>query len=210
MQALDKPLWFNASGFANDLAFKLESRIENPKAMMDGVTTPASIKIDTDLLKTALDGTLALGAKPSFDFQFSGEVPSAVKLADAFQVKDLPARGVLGKLSLNGQAFGSFEDITLKISGAKHESPLLAADLKGEARIAKAITLQLDATAEAPQLAQLAKAMNITAPAEAALGKARATTKISGTLDALNFSNVNFEHNSGLLGLLFNGNARQE
>jgi len=208
MQALDKPLSFNASGFANDLAFKLESRIENPKAMMDGVTTPASIKIDTDLLKTALDGTLALGAKPSFDFKFSGEVPSAVKLADAFRVQDLPARGVLGKLSLDGRAFGSFDDITLKISGAKHESPLLAADLKGEARIAKAITLQLDATAEAPQLAQLAKAMNITAPAEAALGKARATTKISGTLDDLNFSNVNFEHNSGLLGLLFNGNAR--
>lgn len=78
MQALDKPLSFNASGFANELAFKLESRVENPKAMMDGVTTPASIKLDTELLKTALDGTLALGAKPTFDFKFDGEVPSAV------------------------------------------------------------------------------------------------------------------------------------
>ncbi len=208
MQALDKPLSFNASGFANDLAFKLESRIDNPKAMMDGVTTPASIKLDTELLKTALDGALALGAKPTFDFKFSGEVPSAVKLADAFQIKDLPARGVLGKLTLNGQALGSFDDITLKIAGAKHESPLLNADLKGEARIAQAIALQLDATAEAPQLAELAKAMSITAPAEAALGKARATTKITGTLGDLSFSNVNFEHNSGLLGLLFNGSAR--
>lgn len=71
---------------------------------------------------------------------------------------------MLGKLSLNGQASGSFDDITLKIAGAKHESPLLTADLKGDARIAKVITLQLDATAEAPQLADLAKAMNITAP----------------------------------------------
>ena len=208
MQALDKPLSFNASGFANDLAFKLESRVENPKAMMDGVVTPASIKLDTELLKTALDGALALGAKPNFDFKFNGEIPSAVQLADAFQVKDLPARGVLGKLSLNGQASGTFDDITLKIAAAKHESPLLTADLKGEARIAKAIALQLDATAEAPQLADLAKAMNITAPAEAALGKARATTKIAGTLDDLSFNNVNFEHNSGLLGLLFNGNAK--
>ena len=49
--------------------------------------------------------------------------------------------------------------------------------------------------------------MSITAPAEAALGKARATTKITGTLGDLSFSNVNFEHNSGLLGLLFNGSA---
>ncbi len=208
MQALDKPLSFKASGFANELAFKLESQVENPKAMMDGITTPASIKLDTDLLKTALDGTLALGAKPTFDFKFNGEIPSAVQLADAFQLKDLPARGVLGKLSLNGQALGSFDDITLKIAGAKHESPLLNADLKGEARIAKTITLLLDATAEAPRLADLAKAMNITAPAEAALGKARATTNITGTLDDLAFNNVNFEHNSGLLGLLFNGNAR--
>ena len=208
MQALDKPLSFKASGFANELAFKLESQVENPKAMMDGITTPASIKLDTDLLKTALDGTLALGAKPTFDFKFNGEIPSAIQLADAFQLKDLPARGVLGKLSLNGQALGSFDDITLKIAGAKHESPLLNADLKGEARIAKTITLLLDATAEAPRLADLAKAMNITAPAEAALGKARATTNITGTLDDLAFNNVNFEHNSGLLGLLFNGNAR--
>lgn len=208
MQALDKPLSFNASGLANDLAFKLESRVENPKAMLDGVITPVSIKIDTNLLKTALDGKLALGATPNFDFKFDGEIPSATQLADAFQIKDLPARGVLGKLSLNGQAFGSFDDITLKIAGAKHEGPLLNADLKGEARLAKTIALQLDATVEAPKLGDLAKAMNIAAPAEAALGKAKATTKITGTLDDLTFSNVNFEHNSGLLGLLFNGNAK--
>ncbi|RYG27771.1 MAG: AsmA family protein, partial [Burkholderiales bacterium] len=49
--------------------------------------------------------------------------------------------------------------------------------------------------------------MDITAPAAAALGKARATTNIVGTLDDLTFSNVNFEHNSGLLNLLFNGDA---
>ena len=38
MQSLDKPLSFTASGLADELPFKLESRIENPKAMMDGVT----------------------------------------------------------------------------------------------------------------------------------------------------------------------------
>ncbi len=208
MQALDKPLSLKASGLANSLAFKLDSRVENPKAMMDGMITPAAIKLETDLLKTALDGKMALGAKANFDFKFDGEIPSAVQLADAFKVVDLPARGVLGKLSLNGQAFGTFEDFTLKIAGAKHESPLLNADLKGEARIAQAIVLQLDANAEAPQLANLAKAMDITAPAEAALGKAKATTKIAGTLDNLSFSSVNFEHTSGLLNLLFSGNAQ--
>ncbi len=208
MQALDKPLSFKASGLADELAFKLDSRIENPKAMMDGVTSPVSIELDTELVKTALEGTLALGARPTFDFKFNGEIPSAVKLADAFQVKDLPARGVLNKLSLNGQAFGTFDDITLKIASAKHEGPLLNADLKGEARIAKAIALALEASAEVPKLAELAKAMNIEAPAAAALGKATATTKISGTLDDLSFSNVNFAHNSGLLGLNFNGRAR--
>jgi AsmA protein len=207
MQALDKPLSFKASGLADELTFKLESRLENPKAMLDGVTSPASIKIETDLVKTSLDGTLALGAKPTFDFKFDGEIPSAVKLADAFQIKDLPARGVLNKLSLNGQAFGAFDDITLKIASAKHEGPLLNADLKGEARIAQSISLALEASAEVPQLAQLAKAMNIEAPAASALGKATATTKITGTLDDLTFNNVNFTHNSGLLNLLFNGNA---
>ncbi len=208
MQALDKPLSFNASGFANDLAFKLDTRVENPKVMLDGVTSPISINIDTDLVKTKLDGTLALGTKPTFDFKFDGEIPSAVQLADAFKVKDLPARGVLNKLSLSGQAFGTFDDITLKIAGARHEGPLLNADLKGEARIAQAIVLALEASAEAPKLAELANAMNIDAPAASALGKATATTKIAGTLDDLTFSNVNFTHKSGLLDLLFTGDAK--
>jgi len=208
MKALDKPFSINASGLANQLAFKLNSRIENPKAMMDGLTSKVTIDLDTDLLKTKLDGSLALGDKPTFDFAFDGQIPSAVELADAFQVKDLPARNVLGRLSASGQAFGSPSDITLKIADARHESPLLNADLKGEARVADFVTLQLEANADAPRLADLATAMNIDAPGAGALGKASATTKISGRLGDLQFTDVNFRHDSGLLGLAFTGDAR--
>lgn len=208
MKALDKPFSINASGLANQLAFKLNSRIENPKAMMDGLTSKVTIDLDTDLLKTKLNGSLALGDKPTFDFAFDGQIPSAVELADAFQVKDLPARNVLGRLSASGQAFGSPSDITLKIADARHESPLLNADLKGEARVADFVTLQLEANADAPRLADLATAMNIEAPGAGALGKASATTKISGKLGDLQFTDVNFRHDSGLLGLAFTGDAR--
>ncbi len=208
MDALDKPLSFRADGLADALPFKIDAKLGNPKAMMDGMPSQATINLETDLIKTALDGTLSLGAKPAFDFKFNGDIPSAVKLADAFEIKDLPARGVLGKLSLSGQAFGSPNDITLKIAEAKHESPLLSATLKGDARIAKAIALQLEANAEAPKLADLAKAMSIAAPAAQALGKATATTRVTGQLDDLKFENVNFSHKSGLLDLGFTGSAR--
>jgi len=208
MKALDKPFSINASGLANQLSFKLNTRIENPKSMMDGLASKVAIDLDTDLIKTKLDGTLALGDKPAFDFKFDGQIPSAVELADAFQVKDLPARNVLGKLSASGQAFGSPSDITLKLAEARHESPLLNADLKGEVRVADFITLQLEAAADAPRLADLATAMNIEAPAGQALGKASATTKISGKLGDLQFTDVNFRHDSGLLGIVFTGAAR--
>jgi AsmA protein len=208
MKALDKPFSINASGLANQLPFKLNTRIENPRSMLDGLASKVTIDLDTELIKTKLDGVLALGDKPNFDFAFDGQIPSAVELADAFQIKDLPARNVLGRLSASGQAFGSPSDITLKIADARHESPFLNADLKGEARLAEAITLQLEANADAPRLADLATAMNISAPGAGALGKASATTKISGQLDDLQFTDVNFRHDSGLLGLGFTGAAR--
>lgn len=208
MQALDKPLSFKADGFANDLKFKLESKLENPKAMMDGVATPVEIRLETDLLKTDLKGTLGLGDKPKFDFAMNGEIPEVARLGEAFKTP-LPetVASVLGKLTLSGQASGTLDDITIKIASARHESPLLNADLKGETRIADGITLALEASAEAPHLAQLAQAMKITAPAEAALGKATVAAKINGSPSDLQFTNVNFSHASGLLNLLFTGSA---
>ena len=206
MQALDKPLSFNAEGLANALKFRIESRLENPQAMLDGLASPVEIKLQTDLIRTDLKGTLGLGDTPEFDFAVSGEIPNLPALGDAFQTP-LPVRSVLGKLTLSGQAYGSFDDITIKVASARHESPLLNADLKGEARLAETIALQLDASAEAPKLADLARALNIAPPAEAALGKATVAAKITGTLDDLVFTDVNFAHASGLLNLLFTGSA---
>jgi AsmA protein len=208
MRAIDKPFSIQADGLADEVPFRINTRIENPKSMMDGLASPVTIKLDTDLIKTNLEGTLALGEAPAFDFKFDGEIPSVVKLADAFKVADLPARGVLGKLKASGQAFGDPSDITLKLTEARHESPLLNADLKGEARVADFITLALEANAEAPKLADLAKAMNIDAPAGEALGKATATTRIDGKLGDIAFNNVNFRHDSGLLKIAFDGAAR--
>ncbi len=208
MEAINKPFTIQAKGLANDLPFRLNTRIENPKSLIDGLASPITVKVDTELLKTDLDGTLALGESPTFDFAFEGEIPSAVELADALHVKDLPARAVLGKLSASGQAFGSPSDITLKIADARHESPLLNADLKGEARLAEFITLGLDANAEAPKLADLASAMNIEGPAHEALGKATVTARIDGRLGDITFSRVNFNHDSGLLKMGFTGGAQ--
>lgn len=206
MQALDKPLSFNAEGLANDLKFRIESKLQNPQAMMDGSPTPVEIKLQTDLIRTDLKGTLGLGAKPQFDFAVDGEIPAIAELGEAFKTP-LPVPTVLGKLKLSGQAFGTFDDITVKVASARHESPLLNADLKGEARIANGIAFALEASAEAPRLADLSRALNIAPPAEAALGKATVAAKIAGTLDDLKFTDVNFSHASGLLNLMFKGSA---
>jgi uncharacterized protein involved in outer membrane biogenesis len=207
MQALDKPLSFRADGLANALKFNIESRIENPQSVLDGLASPVEIKLQTDLLKTDLKGTLGLGETPEFDFTVNGEAPNLPALGEAFQTP-LPVPAVLGKLTLSGQAYGTFDDFTVKVASARHESPLLNADLKGEARIAETIVLALDASAESSRLADLARALDIAPPAETALGKATVASKIAGTLDSLQFSDVNFSHTSGLLNLLFTGAAQ--
>ncbi|MDZ4760286.1 MAG: AsmA family protein [Alphaproteobacteria bacterium] len=207
MTALDRPFRIRASGRANDLPFELDANIENPKAMIDGAASPVSVKLETDVIATNLEGTLAMGAAPAFDFAFDGQIPSGPALADAFKVQDLPARAVLGRITASGRAFGGPGDITLKIADARHESPLLNADFNGDIRIADFINLQLVANADAPRLAELAAAMNIEAPVAAALGKATATTRISGKFGDLVFSDVDFRHDSGLLGITFAGDA---
>lgn len=207
MQALDKSLSFKADGLANDLRFNIDSRIENPKSLIEGLASPVEIKLQTDLLRTDLKGTLSLGERPEFDFSVSGEAPNLPALGEAFRTP-LPVPDALGRLALSGQAYGTFDDMTIKVASARHESPLLNADLKGEARIAKGVALALDASAEAPRLAALARALEIAPPAETALGKATIAAKISGTLDNLQFSDVNFAHTSGLLNLLFKGAAQ--
>ncbi len=207
MQAMDRPLQFSANGLANNLKFKLTARLDNPQATLDGMMSPVNIKLETGLINADLKGELGLGATPRFDFAGKGDIPSVVALADAFKITAIPARDVLGRLTLEGQAFGTFDDITLKIGTARHESPLLNANLKGEANLGKTITLLLDAEAEAPQLADLARAMEIAAPAEEALGKANIAARIAGQLNDLAFENVQFSHDSGLLKLNFAGKA---
>lgn len=208
MQAMDKPLQVAASGVADDLPFKLGARVANPQDMLNGAATEVTIDLATDLITTDLDGSLALGDKPAFDFAFKGEVPSVPRLADAFKLADLPARAALGSITASGRALGTPDDITLKVTDARHESDLLNADFKGDVRIAQFVTLDIDANAEAPRLADLAAAMAIDAPAAEALGKATATTKIAGQLGDLAFTDVKFRHASGLLDIAFDGSAR--
>lgn len=209
MRAIDQPFDIDAKGLANANPFKLTGKIDNPKALLDGAASPVAMALETDLMRTNVTGTLATGKETKFDFVFDSQIPSAVKLADAFKVKDLPARNVLGRLSASGRAMGSPEDMTLKVNSARHESPLLNFDFTGDVHAAKeAVTVNGSAKAEAPKLADLAKAMSVSAPGSEALGRATAQTKVSGALNDLRFTDVDFRHESPLLGVAFKGAAR--
>lgn len=208
MQAMTKPLQVEATGVADDLPFKLDARVENPQDMLNGVATAVKVELATDLLNTDLDGKLALGPTPAYDFAFKGDVPSVTQLADAFKVADLPAREVLGRVAASGRVEGTPSNIGFTITDARHESALLNADFNGAMRIAEFITFDLALNAEAPRLADLASAMKIDAPAAGALGKATASTKVGGKLGDLQFTDVKFRHDGGLLDMSFDGAAR--
>ncbi|MEZ5937603.1 MAG: AsmA family protein [Hyphomonadaceae bacterium] len=208
MKAFDKPFSIKASGLADRIAFKLNSRLENPAAMFAGQMSKANLNLETDLIQADLDGDMALGLAPTFDFKFDGRIPDVGKLADAAGVTDLPARTALGSVRATGTAKGKPGDIVLEVQDARHESPLLNADFNGDIKVADAISFDIQASAESPEVDKLAAALNIEAPGGEVLGAATATTHVTGQLDALSFEDVTFRHVSDLLRLSFDGAAK--
>jgi|GEM_PF-1533737 len=208
MEAMDRPLALSASGLANDRRFDLSARLGNPKAALAGKPSPLRLDLEADLISAEAEGQLALGERPVFDLTGRGQIPSLSELAAVVGLGDSPIRPLLGRLTFEGQAFGDIASFTLKLASARHDSDLITASLRGEAQIADGrMGLLLDAQAEAPRLGALARAMAISAPAEAALGKATFSARLSGAPDDLVFENVRFSHDSGLLGLSFTGRA---
>jgi AsmA protein len=208
MQALDKPLRVTASGLANLVPFKASSRVANPQAMIDGAGSEVEANLTTDLIETALSGTVRLGEAPAFDLGFEGDIPSVTRLADAFKVADLPARDALGRITARGRLTGAPGALTLAMDSARHESPLLNADFTGSAQLAQFITLDITANAEAPQLARLAQTLAIETPGDNVLGAAKASARITGQLGDLAFQDVSLAHDSDLLRIKFDGSAR--
>jgi AsmA protein len=208
MDALDKPFRIRASGSANDLPFSVNSRIDNPQALIAGLASDVELQLKTKLIESKLRGSVKLGEAAAYDLQFDGAIPDVVALADRFQVAGLPAREALGRVTAAGRLSGRPGEIVLQMAEARHDSDLLDADFEGVVRLADFIYVDISAKAEAPRLADLASAAGFAAPGDGVLGKASASTKISGKLGALAFSDVALRHDSGLLTLSFDGEAR--
>ncbi|MBI1339587.1 AsmA family protein [bacterium] len=207
LRALDRPIDIEADGAADNLPFTISGRIDNAQDMFAGVASPVTIRLSTDLIETALAGEMSWGEAPAFKFKFDGAIPSATALADAFGVEDLPGRPALGRITANGEATGTPSDIALDILSARHESPLLNADFKGKVRFAEEITVIGEAAADAPRLTDLANALAFPAPGGGALGRASASTQVSGKAGDLRFVNIDFRHEGGLIALTFKGDA---
>ena len=209
MDAWDRPLSLQAKGLANDLRFDLSARLDKPEAALAGRPSPVRLDLNSDLIRARAEGELALGQTPAFDLAGQADIPSLSELAAAAGLDTAAPRPVLGRLTLEGAAFGDLSALTIKIASAHHDSALLSATLRGEAQITDGrVGLTLDAQAEAPRLGELARAMGLSAPGEAVLGKAVIQARLTGAPDDLVFETVRFSHDSGLLDLTFNGRAK--
>ncbi|HVY90312.1 MAG TPA: AsmA family protein [Hyphomonadaceae bacterium] len=156
MQAIDQPFSIHASGQADSLPFTIDTKIANPKAMIDGKATPLEANLKTDVFDTNVKGSAVMGDKTSVDLTFDATVPSLPKLADAFKLTDLPARTALGKVTLSGKAQGSPDDLTVADLTFKHEGGL-AVDFTGQAHMAKDLTFKGHVSAVVADLRKLAE-----------------------------------------------------
>lgn len=208
MDAIDTPFDITAEGVADQLPFDLSAMISNPKALMDGDPSNITAELNTDLVVADLEGSLTLGATPQFDFGFEGEVPAITELASRFAVAGLPPADVLGSISATGRASGTFDNIRLELARGTHTSLLVNAELSGAITLSDSIAFELETNADIPQLADLATAMSIEAPASGVLGRANATARIVGAPGDIRFENVSLTHDSALLKMNYAGGAR--
>lgn len=208
MDAMDKPFDIRASGIAVELPFELTANIKNPQAMLNGQPSDLDAVLETELITADVEGTMSLGEAPQFDFGFTGEIPAVTELAAAFDVGGLPPGTVLGAVTASGRATGTPDDIRLSIDNAKHTSSLINANLSGDVTLAETISFALQATADIPSLSELATAMNVEAPAGSALGRATASANATGAPGDIRFENVKLNHDSDLLKLTYDGDAR--
>ncbi len=208
MTSLDKPLDVKATGSANQIPFEIDANLESPENLFAGNPSNVSLSLNTELLKSDLNGALTLGDVPEFDLSFDGQIPALTELAAQFQIEGLPKADVLGRLTAAGKITGQPDNIRLEFTEATHSSKLLNANLTGAVTLAETMGLDIQTTADIPKLADLAAAMNVQSPGAGVLGKATARAHITGALGDLRMSDVQMRHDSGLLTFTFAGSAR--
>lgn len=159
----------------------------------------------SDLAKTGFTGKVNLGEAPVIDGKLTLTAPKIDALAK-FAAIELPVNTApLGSVDLEATVRGALTEPGIDFEKLRVKGQLMTASYTGGIVLGEVPALNGKLKFDTPKAGELAKQLSIEVPAAPALEKVSLDGTISGPVDALQLSGINFTHDGSLLKATYTG-----
>ncbi|ABI77834.1 AsmA family protein [Hyphomonas neptunium ATCC 15444] len=161
----------------------------------------------SDLARTSFAGQLNLSETPTISGELSLDAPSLADLVRFADIEMPVNLTPLGGADIKGTISGALmqPDLTFEKLGVKGE--LINANYAGTIQLGEVPSLKGALELRSPDAGELARQLEFDLPASGALGKVDLTSAISGPVDALVLSGLEFNQESELLTASYTGDV---
>lgn len=161
----------------------------------------------SDLARTSFSGQLSLTEAPTITGDLSLDAPSLAGLA-RFADIDMPVNLTpLGGADIKGKISGALMQPDLSFEKLGVKSELITANYAGSIQLGEVPSLVGTLELRTPDAGELTQALELDLPASAALGRVNLTSAITGPVDGLVLSDLEFSQESDLLSASYSGDA---
>ncbi|PKP81731.1 MAG: hypothetical protein CVT79_08185 [Alphaproteobacteria bacterium HGW-Alphaproteobacteria-18] len=183
----------------------LEGSLKGPADAL--VVDIAKLTQTSDLAKTSFSGQLHLIEAPTIAGNLSLDAPSLAALA-GFAAVEMPMNlAPLGGVDVKGKVSGSLLQPDFSFDKLGVKGKLINANYAGTIQLGELPVLKGTLELRTPDAGELARQMAFELPMSTALGKVDLTSAISGPVDALVLSGLDFKQESELLSASYKGDV---
>ena len=161
----------------------------------------------SDLARTSFSGQLNLTEAPTVTGELSLDAPSLADLARFADVEMPVNLTPLGGADIKGTVSGALMQPDLSFEKLGVKGDLITANYAGTITLGEIPSLTGELELRTPDAGELARALEFDLPASAALGRVNLTSAITGPVDALVLSGIEFTQDSDLLTASYTGDV---
>lgn len=210
MKRMDDPFRLKASGIFQQEAFDLSLTLATADSLMNQAPARVDARLDMDLLSLDFDGALALGTDTSLTGEFRVKAPDLGGLADFLSLEVPVSMAVLGGAEMRGTIDGPVTAPRLTFEKLGVEGGLVRADYEGQFAIGPQVTVDGRLKVSIPDAAEFTAALGGDIPSLPMLERIDLGLAISGPLEQLAFTEIDFQHQGKLLMASYQGAASLE
>lgn len=181
-----KPMALGADFTLDGEPMGFNAKLDSLKSFFDGAASPFTLDLRSALGNAKLDGAFAKSEELAFTGALDAEIPSLAKLASFLKIEGAPA-GVVERVTAKGTLAADPRGMTLSEAELGAASAVLSLIVKGEAKLAGALSYAGDVTLDVPSVRKLAAAVGASLPAGDTYGPFAVSGRASGGVDAVSF-----------------------